>query len=239
MFGVLDHVVTTPTGQTVYVPMRVIADGDASEVVFTLRRTPGMSDADVERDVALVTADLELLKAVLEPRIGDDEPQRPDVLALLDEHLADMYATSPAESVHALDPTALSGPDMSFWTARDVDGGLLGCVALKELGPTDAELKSMRTATRSRGRGVGTALLTHVLRVATERGYASILLETGTQDYFAPARRLYERAGFAACPPFADYRPDPSSAFYRLALNAADSSARARDFAHEPGRDDR
>lgn len=65
-YGVLDHVVTTPTGETVYVPLRVIADGDASEVVFTLRRAPGMTDAELERDTALVTADLALLKRVLE-----------------------------------------------------------------------------------------------------------------------------------------------------------------------------
>ena len=65
-FGVLDHEVVTPSGETVYVPLRVTADGDGSEVVFTLRRTPGMTDAELERDTALVTADLELLKKVLE-----------------------------------------------------------------------------------------------------------------------------------------------------------------------------
>jgi uncharacterized protein YndB with AHSA1/START domain len=65
-FGVLDHVVVTPTGETVYVPMRVIADGDDSEVVFTVRREPGMSDADFDRDTGLVTADLAQLKQVLD-----------------------------------------------------------------------------------------------------------------------------------------------------------------------------
>jgi Polyketide cyclase / dehydrase and lipid transport len=65
-FGVLDHVVLTPTGQTVYVPMRVIADGDGSEVVLTLRREPGMSDADFDRDAGLMTADLAQLKQVLD-----------------------------------------------------------------------------------------------------------------------------------------------------------------------------
>jgi len=65
-YGVLDQEVVTPSGETVYVPLRVTADGDGSEVVFTLRRTPGMTDAELERDTALVTADLELLKKVLE-----------------------------------------------------------------------------------------------------------------------------------------------------------------------------
>ncbi|WP_079080513.1 SRPBCC family protein [Streptomyces ardesiacus] len=64
--GVLDHDVTLPSGETVHNPVRVIADGTASEVVFTLRRQPGTADADFERDAAMVTADLTRLKEVLE-----------------------------------------------------------------------------------------------------------------------------------------------------------------------------
>jgi hypothetical protein len=65
-YGVLDHEVLTPSGETVYVPMRAIADGDGCEVVFTLRRAPDMTDAEFERDTALVTSDLALLKKVVE-----------------------------------------------------------------------------------------------------------------------------------------------------------------------------
>ncbi|MGC4896100.1 SRPBCC family protein [Micromonospora sp. DT31] len=65
-FGVLDHEVRTPSGETVYVPLRAIVDGDATEVVFSLRRMPGMSDADFDRDTALVEADLARLRTVLE-----------------------------------------------------------------------------------------------------------------------------------------------------------------------------
>jgi uncharacterized protein YndB with AHSA1/START domain len=65
-YGVLDHEVVTASGETVYVPLRAIADGDGCEVVFTLRRSPRMTDAEFERDVALVNGDLALLKQVLE-----------------------------------------------------------------------------------------------------------------------------------------------------------------------------
>jgi uncharacterized protein YfaP (DUF2135 family) len=65
-YGVLDHHVVTPTGETVYIPLRAIADGDGCEVVFTLRRAPGMTDAEFERDTEQVTADLALLKETLE-----------------------------------------------------------------------------------------------------------------------------------------------------------------------------
>jgi hypothetical protein len=67
-FGVLDHYVTLPSGESIYVPMRVVADGEASEVVFTLRRLEGMTDEELARDEAAVVADLARLKAVIERR---------------------------------------------------------------------------------------------------------------------------------------------------------------------------
>ena len=155
--------------------------------------------------------------------IERDDPARADVRQLLDEHLADMFATSPADSVHALDHSALSAPGVTFWTARQ-DGVLLGCGALKELGGlggsggSAGEIKSMRTTPAARGRGVAGLLLTRIMTEAQHRGFDSLYLETGSQDFFAPARRLYGRHGFTVCPPFADYTLDPNSVFMCLAL---------------------
>ncbi len=67
-YGVLDHDVTLPSGEVVYNPMRVIAGGNGCEVVFTLRRRPGMSDEDFRADADAVAADLTRLKRVLEGR---------------------------------------------------------------------------------------------------------------------------------------------------------------------------
>ncbi len=67
-YGVLDHHVTLPSGETVHNPMRVIADGPGCEVVFTLRQQPGMSDEDFTRDAEAVSADLATLKRILEGR---------------------------------------------------------------------------------------------------------------------------------------------------------------------------
>ncbi|GAA3534356.1 N-acetyltransferase [Aeromicrobium flavum] len=145
----------------------------------------------------------------------DFEPgrlDRDDVRALLAEHLSDMFATSPAESVHALDLDALRDPAIEFWSARE-DGRLLGCGALKDLGDGHGEVKSMRTTSAARGRGVATAVLGHLLGVARARGFGRLSLETGTESYFAPARRLYLRHGFVPCEPFADYVLDPHSVF--------------------------
>lgn len=155
-------------------------------------------------------------------RIDRDSPTCDDVHLLLSEHLADMFATSPAESVHALDHSALSAPSITFWTARE-DGKLLGCGALKLLdSPTGrarhGEIKSMRTRATARGRGVATLMLRHILDDARARNLEHVYLETGTEDYFAPARRLYARHGFSECPPFADYILDPNSLFMELRL---------------------
>ena len=150
--------------------------------------------------------------------IDRDDPARQDVHQLLIEHLADMFATSPAESVHALDHSALSAPSITFWTAREA-GGLLGCGALKLLdsatGPSrHGEIKSMRTTAEARGRGVATLMLRHILDDARARNLKRLYLETGTEDYFAPARRLYARQWLHRVPAVWGLRPGSEQRFY-------------------------
>jgi len=146
-----------------------------------------------------------------------DDLRRPAVHALLNEHLEDMYALSPRESVHALDLDALRSPDITFWTAWDA-GTLLGCAALREIDPGHGEIKSMRTPRAMRRRGAGRALLSHVVETARARGYRRLSLETGSAPAFEPARRLYEAFGFSLCGPFDDYVLDPNSVFMTLPL---------------------
>ncbi len=150
-------------------------------------------------------------------RIERDDLLRPEVIALLNEHLANMYALGPAESVHALDVTALKSPDVTFWTVWD-DGVLLGCGALKELDPTHGEVKSMRTPTHLRRRGAGRAVLAQILAEAKTRGYRRLSLETGSMEAFKPAQKLYESVGFIYCGPFGPYKEDPYSTFMTLQL---------------------
>ena len=145
-------------------------------------------------------------------QIEIDDPERPDVFALLEEHLRNMYALSPPESVHALDVSQLKGGDITFWTAREGDV-LLGCGALKELDLTHGEVKSMRTPQTMRRRGAGRAILTHIVAEARARGYQRLSLETGSMEAFLPAQRLYESFGFTYCGPFGDYTLDPHSVF--------------------------
>ncbi|MBC7469997.1 MAG: GNAT family N-acetyltransferase [Ramlibacter sp.] len=155
-------------------------------------------------------------------RIELDDLSRPQVHALLQEHLANMHQLSPPESVHALDLAKLRRPDITFWTAWD-GALLLGCGALRELSPTHGEVKSMRTPDALRGRGAGRAVMAHIVAQARERGYRRLSLETGPQETFQPAQNLYRSFGFTTCGRFADYVDDPHSVFMTLAL-AADPS---------------
>ena len=151
-------------------------------------------------------------------RIETDDLTRPEVLALLDEHLSNMYEISPPESVHALDVSKLKRPDITFWSVWDDGGLLLGCGALKELSPSHGEVKSMRTPAARRRAGAGRAVLAHILAVARERRYERLSLETGSSDAFRAALQLYESVGFTRCGPFGSYREDPHSVFMTLEL---------------------
>ncbi|EJG1991244.1 TPA: GNAT family N-acetyltransferase [Vibrio parahaemolyticus] len=150
-------------------------------------------------------------------RIEIDDLERPQVLALLEEHLQDMYATSPPESVHALDVSKLKLPSITFWTGWDGEQ-LLGCVAMSQLEDGQPELKSMRTTPSARKQGVASRLLNHVIEQAKHQGIQRLSLETGSMAFFEPAHRLYEKHGFVYCEPFGDYQPDPNSRFMTLAL---------------------
>jgi putative acetyltransferase len=141
-----------------------------------------------------------------------DDLQDSRIEQLLKEHLDDMYSISPPESVHALDLEKLRQPEVTFWSVWDGDQ-LAGCGALKELDKNHAEIKSMRTAHAYRGKGVAIKIMEHILAVAAARNYQRLSLETGPQDFFAPARKLYERFGFEYCGPFGNYQEDPYSTF--------------------------
>ena len=143
--------------------------------------------------------------------IATDDPHADDVRALLGRHLAFARATTEPEEVYALEVDELADPSVTLFSFR-VDDELLGVAALKHLDSEHAEIKSMHTAEAARGRGIGRALVDHLLAVGRERGYRRVSLETGAGPAFAAARGLYASAGFTPCEPFGDYLPSPNSA---------------------------
>jgi putative acetyltransferase len=149
--------------------------------------------------------------------ISIDDPRADDVRELLGRHLAFAHATTAPEDVYALDVDALLDPSVTFFSFRD-DEELLAVGALKRLDDRHAEVKSMHTAEAARRRGIGRAMVEHLVGVARERGYRRVSLETGSGPAFAAARGLYASVGFTPCGPFGDYRPSPASAYMTLSL---------------------
>jgi putative acetyltransferase len=145
---------------------------------------------------------------------GLDDPR---VVALLERHVTRAHAETAAGSAHALGTDGLKAPGIRFWSAWDGET-LLGFGALKRLDRDHGEVKSMHTAEAARGQGVATAVLARITAEARAMGLTRISLETGSWDYFAPARAFYAKAGFVPCAPFGDYRPDRNSVFLTLAL---------------------
>jgi putative acetyltransferase len=134
------------------------------------------------------------------------------VLAMLRFHFDTNIAVTPPGSAHVFDVSRLKQSDVFFWTAWN-DEILMGTGALKLLDTLHGEIKSMHTLQTARRSGVGAAILLHIMDQARAKGLNSLSLETGSFDFFAPARALYARHGFQECAPFGDYKPDPNSTF--------------------------
>jgi putative acetyltransferase len=149
----------------------------------------------------------------MEWQFFEGELDRDDVRDLLSQHFLEMRSSSPPEACHVLPIDGLQDPSIRFFTLRE-NGVLLGCGALKSLASDHGEVKSMRTGNTALGRGVGQAMLGHLLQTARQQGMSRISLETGSTEQFAAANRLYEKNGFERSGGFCDYPDTPWTHFY-------------------------
>lgn len=141
-----------------------------------------------------------------------DDLTHPDVRALVQTHRNEMAGRDNAIISNALDLDELHADDVTFFSVWEGET-LTGCGAVKELNKTHGEIKSMHTARRFRRRGVSAALLFYMIKLAGERGYKRLSLETHPGDEYKPARTLYERFGFGECGPFGEYEEHDYSVF--------------------------
>lgn len=146
------------------------------------------------------------------PSIERADFANPQLARFLQAHLDDLAPTAPAESRHALDMDALRSPAVRLWIVA-VEDEIVGSGALAALEPGHEELKSMRVDPVRRGQGIARLLLSHLLLDAKQRGVRRVSLETGSMEFFAPARALYRTAGFTPCAPFGRYTVDPNSVY--------------------------
>ena len=149
--------------------------------------------------------------------IREDDLTSPQTLKLVEIHLRGMADTSPPEHCFALDVSGLKGPGVTLWSAWDGEA-IAGIGALKELDDGGGELKSMRTHPEHLRKGVGAAILEHIIEKARQRGLRRVFLETGSGEAFEPALELYRRRGFESCGAFSDYVASQFNQFMRLDL---------------------
>ncbi|WP_334151751.1 GNAT family N-acetyltransferase [Microbacterium sp.] len=148
------------------------------------------------------------------------ETAEPELAAFLLAHHQDMAGTAPPESQHALPFERLLMPGVRLFATME-GGRPIATGALATVEDGHEELKSMRTDPAQRGRGLARTMLEFLIADAAARDIHRISLETGSMDFFIPARRLYASAGFEECEAFGRYRPDPLSTFMTLSLEDA------------------
>lgn len=149
--------------------------------------------------------------------IKDGDFKDPLVIDLLNVHLTGMQENSPADSVFALDLSALQTPDIRFWVAWQ-DSEALGCGALKAVSNIHGEVKSMRTHQRHLRKGVAANILEYIVEVAKQRQYRRLSLETGSGSSFDAALSLYRKYGFVNGPAFGGYAASEFNQFLHLDL---------------------
>ena len=133
-----------------------------------------------------------------------EESLTDELAQILQAHWLFCTSSTPIEHVYALDASKLFSPDITVFGAR-IDGELVGVGAIRKLDAHHAELKSMHTLAKSRGSGVGKAMVAHIEDFARSSGIKRMSLETGTNEAFKPARELYKSLGYNSCDAFGDY----------------------------------
>jgi putative acetyltransferase len=149
---------------------------------------------------------------------NSDDLANPAIRSLLTLHFSELQNKTPSESCYVLDIADLQEPAISVFSAWE-GPELVGCGALKELTPLSGEIKSMRTARTHLRKGVGRAIVQHIVSEARRRGYTWLSLETGTDPSFANAREFYCSMGFKFCDPFGNYVASEQNCFMTIKLS--------------------
>ena len=140
-----------------------------------------------------------------------------EVNNLLKKHFIELRSVSPAGSTHVLDIDGLKDPSIKFWSLWE-NNKLIGCGALKFLEKDHGEFKSIRVVDEFRKKGIGERIINHLIEEAKKLKISKLSIETGAGEFFAPARKLFNKFGFKKSEPFAHYKVDPNSCYFSLDL---------------------
>lgn len=148
--------------------------------------------------------------------IAIEDPDQPDVRAMIVASDAYMTALYPAESNHLVDVAALRSANVRFLVGRR-DGACVACGAIVIAADGAAEIKRMWVEPHARGSGLGRRILAAIEKLARGEGVEVLRLETGVSQ--VEAIHLYRSAGFSTIAAFGEYLPDPLSTFMEKRLD--------------------
>ena len=198
-----DAAVAVPGGliKTAYkIGQGFLSDEEAAAWDKLGKRQPGDATPIVAGDVVLALED-------------PDQPEVRALLAASDAYMASLY---PAESNHLVDVAALQQPSVRFFVARH-DARAVGCGAIVLAGDGSGEIKRMWVDPKARGLRLGARMLDRLEVAARQAGCHVLRLETGISQPEALA--LYRKSGFAEIGPFGSYKLDPLSLFMEKILS--------------------
>tara|TARA_B110000858_G_scaffold184144_1_gene225091 strand:+ start:155 stop:622 length:468 start_codon:yes stop_codon:yes gene_type:complete len=142
----------------------------------------------------------------------------PEVHELLVKHFIELRSVSPEGSAHVLDIAGLKDPSIKFWSLWE-ESDLMGSGALKFLDKDHGEFKSIRVSDRFRNKGNGRKIINHLINESKKLNIKRLSLETGSGEFFMPARELFVKCGFKICKPFSHYKDDINSVYFSMLIN--------------------
>jgi putative acetyltransferase len=141
-----------------------------------------------------------------------------EVHEFLIKHFIELRSVSPEGSAHVLDITGLQDSSIKFWSLWE-ESDLMGSGALKFLDKDHGEFKSIRVSDRFRNKGNGRKIINHLINEAKKLNIKRLSLETGSGEFFMPARELFVKCGFKICKPFSHYKDDINSVYFSMLIN--------------------
>ena len=142
----------------------------------------------------------------------------PEVNELLIRHFIELRSVSPEGSAHVLDIAGLKDPTIKFWSLWEKTD-LVGSGALRFLDKEHGEFKSIRVSDKYRNKGNGSKVINHLINEAKKLNIKRLSLETGSGEFFMPARKLFIKCGFKVCEPFSHYKDDINSVYMSMLIN--------------------
>ena len=141
-----------------------------------------------------------------------------EVYEFLIKHFIELRSVSPEGSAHVLDIAGLKDPSIKFWSLWE-ESNLMGSGALKFLDKEHGEFKSIRVSDKYRNKGNGSKVINHLINEAKKLNIKRLSLETGSGEFFMPARKLFIKCGFKVCEPFSHYKDDINSVYMSMLIN--------------------